>query len=84
MTVSELIEFIKTTLKDAEIESYDFETRCIAEDILGIDTFSIITKKDEEVSADKEKAVKELVYKKTLRSGSPLPVSARSVGIFGL
>jgi release factor glutamine methyltransferase len=70
MTVSELIEFIKTTLKDAEIESYDFETRCIAEDILGIDTFSIITKKDEEVSADKEKAVKELVKKRS--SGYPL------------
>lgn len=70
MVISALTEKIKTSLKSVGIAEYEFESRCIIEDILGLDPVHTIMCIDKECPPEKEKAVRLLLEKRI--SGQPL------------
>lgn len=47
MVISELVRHIRTTLESADIESFEFETRCIVEDIMKADYITAVVNTDE-------------------------------------
>lgn len=70
MVISALAEEIKISLKNAGIEEYEFESRCIIEDLLGLDPVHAIMCSDKECPPEKEKAIRTLLEKRI--SGQPL------------
>ncbi|MGN0600396.1 MAG: peptide chain release factor N(5)-glutamine methyltransferase [Oscillospiraceae bacterium] len=82
MTNAELYDYIGSRLKNAGIEEYVFESRCIIEDIMGLDRLSLAM--NAEKTADEAKKDKALLLLEKRLNGEPLQYLLGEWEFFGL
>ncbi|MGN1303545.1 MAG: peptide chain release factor N(5)-glutamine methyltransferase [Oscillospiraceae bacterium] len=82
MTNAELYDYIGSKLKNAGIEEYVFESRCIIEDIMGLDRLSLAM--NAEKTADEAKKDKALLLLEKRLNGEPLQYLLGEWEFFGL
>lgn len=70
MTNNEVFEYISSRMKNAGIEEYDFESRCIIEDIMGLDRLQLAM--NGEKQADETKREKAFALLEKRLNGEPL------------
>lgn len=82
MTNAELYDYIGSRLKNAGIEEYVFESRCIIEDIMGLDRLSLAM--NAEKTADEAKKNQALLLLEKRLNGEPLQYLLGEWEFFGL
>lgn len=82
MTNAELYDYIGSRLKNAGIEEYVFESRCIIEDIMGLDRLSLAM--NAEKTADEAKKNQALLLLEKRLKGEPLQYLLGEWEFFGL
>lgn len=82
MTNNEVYEYISSKMKNAGIEDYAFESRCIIEDIMGLDRLKLAM--DGEKQADEAKKAKALLLLEKRLNGEPLQYLLGEWEFFGL
>lgn len=82
MTNNEVYEYISSKMKNAGIEDYAFESRCIIEDIMGLDRLQLAM--DGEKQADETKKAKALLLLERRLNGEPLQYLLGEWEFYGL
>lgn len=82
MTNQEVYEYISSKMKNAGIEDYAFESRCIIEDIMGLDRLQLAM--DGEKQADETKKAKALMLLERRLNGEPLQYLLGEWEFYGL
>lgn len=82
MTNQEVYEYISSKMKNAGIEDYAFESRCIIEDIMGLDRLQLAM--DGEKQADETKEAKALMLLERRLNGEPLQYLLGEWEFYGL
>ncbi len=82
MTNGQLFELIKNTLKTAGTQDYEFDSRCIFEDVMSLDALSLAMNRENEADGDAAKKALELTQKRA--EGYPLQYLLEEWEFYGL
>ncbi len=64
VTIAQIIKNSEEILKNNNIESFSFDTRCIVEDVLNMNFQMILLNSSKEISEDDEKKISEMIKKR--------------------